>query len=489
MMERRTQPPSAFHLRDLAGERPSFDGIAVPYGTPARVGGVTEVFARDAFNAADIVGVPILWQHDTASVAGIIRSAQNTPDGLHVTGELIDTSWGRDATAAVRSGAIKGLSVGFTPDEDVWDGTTVTRAKATLMELSFATLPAYPDAQVTAVRKQEEPMPEPTADHVTRADLDALESRIKTSLTPAPQGRTLGVVEAFVTQLRVSAEGRQMRALSDVINTGNAGLLPPQWSREVRNFIDRQRYMIPQAGSIGFPSAGYTLTLPKVLTHTLIAPRGAQKSEIPSRALTTGSDTYTATWYAGGVDVALELIWQSDPSVWEIIVSDLLWAYADTTDKAFTLAVETAGQPTGAVLPFTNWGVFVAAVLTQAEAIRLATGQFGDRLSLTSASWGKLVGLTDADGRRILAPTGSVNADGAASLLDRSVNIGGIVAFHNPRAVEDVLFNQVSVRVAEKPPVTIQADDVAKMGRDVGVIGAMMDVLYPAGIKTFSATE
>ena len=132
---------------------------------------------------------------------------------------------------------------------------------------------------------------------------------------------------------------------------------------------------------------------------------------------------------------------------------------------------------------------FVAAVLTQAEAIRVATGQFGDRLSLTTATWGQLIGFTDADGRRILAPGGATNSYGSASLLDRSVNIGGIVAFPNPRAVEDVMFNRVSVRVAERPPVTIQADDVTKAGRDVGVIGAMMDVLYPAGIKTFSAAE
>ena len=326
------------------------------------------------------------------------------------------------------------------------------------------------------------------ADVVTRADLDALEARMTVHTTP-PVQRTLGVLEAFTTQLSESAKGQQLRALADVISTGNAGILPPAWSSEVRNYVDRLRYMIPHAGNIQFPSSGYTLTVPKVTQHTQVAARGAEKTQIPSRALTTGSDIYTATWYAGGVDVALELIWQSDPSVWEMVVADLLQQYAEVTDQAFTSAVATAGQPTGATIVFTNWGTVVGSVLPQAEAIRLATGQFGDRLALTTASWGKLIGLTDTSGRRILAPGGAANSDGSAALLDRTVNLGGITAFHNPRIAEDVLFNTVSVRVAEKPPVTITQDVVALMGRDVGVLGAMLDVLWPAGIKTFAVTE
>lgn len=494
-MEQRMWP--SLQLRLNEGAPGQFDGIAVPYDTPARVGGYTELVARGAVDPDAMVGLPILWQHDTKSVAGVVKSASSVRAGVHVTGEFIDTSWGRDAQAAVRSGAVTGLSIGFDPVEESWDAgnSAVTRTKIEVRELSLATLPVFTTARVTATRAQAEEAPVPETPvvapevptYATRGDLEALEARMVTPATHA--ARHLGVVEAFVEQLRGSAPGRQLRALADVINTGNAGVLPPQWSSEVRNFVDTQRYMIPQAGSVGFPTAGYSLTIPKVLVHTLIAPRGAQKSELPSRALTTGSDTYTATWYAGAVDVALELIWQSDPSIWEIVARDLLWAYADTTDKAFTLAVEGAGQPTGAAIVWTDWGTVVGSVLPQSEAIRVATGQPGDRLSLTTASWGKLIGLTDGQGRRVLAPGGPQNSDGSAALLDRSVNMGGIVAFHNPRAVEDVMFNQVSVRVAEKPPVTITQENVPQGGRDIGVIGAVIDILWPAGIKTFAVTE
>jgi hypothetical protein len=107
---------------------------------------------------------------------------------------------------------------------------------------------------------------------------------------------------------------------------------------------------------------------------------------------------------------------------------------------------------------------------------------------LTTASWQALIGLMDAEGRRIFAPVGASNADGSASLLARSINVGGISCIHNPRSAEDVQTNTKSARVGEKPPVTLTSDNVALMGRDLGVLGAMLFVpAYPAGILTYAA--
>ena len=91
------------------------------------------------------------------------------------------------------------------------------------------------------------------------------------------------------------------------------------------------------------------------------------------------------------------------------------------------------------------------------------------------------------DGRRILATTGSTNADGSAALTAQSVNIGGITVGHNPRASVDLHFNTKALRVAEKPPVSLTSDNVALMGRDVGVLGALITLpLYPAGILKYA---
>ena len=68
------------------------------------------------------------------------------------------------------------------------------------------------------------------------------------------------------------------------------------------------------------------------------------------------------------------------------------------------------------------------------------------------------------------------------------MNVGGVQCFHNPRAAEDLKYNEKSARKAEKPPVTLTSDNVALMGRDIGVIGAMIPLpVYATGLYVYSA--
>lgn len=472
----------------------TLEGIAAPYGETIEYGGQRESFAPGAFDVAEAVGRPLLWSHDRAEPVGHITAARDTAEGLSITAIVQPTQRGKDAIMLLRSKSLRGLSVGFEPVEwSTADDGSISYTRTRLHELSLTPLNAYASAEVSATRSLPSPqeggnMPETTAvlDGI-HARMDSIEARMTTP--EPPQARTLGVREALALQLADAARQgpHQLRALADVLSSGNAGVLPPQWASEVRTYVDGNRYLFPQVGHVPFPSAGYSLTVPKVLQSTLVGPRGAEKTEIPSRAYTTGSDTYTATWYAGGVDVALELIWQSDPAIQALIVEDLLAQYAAVTDQALTLALETAATPTGTVLDLTSYGAFVGAVFAASEQIRAATGQPGDRLGLTSASWGKVIGFTDAGGQRILASGGASNSDGSASLVATSVDIGGIQVFHNPRAAEDLQFNVRSARVAEKPPTTLTQDVVALMGRDLGVLGAVIPLPYfPAGIKVHS---
>jgi HK97 family phage prohead protease len=479
----------------------TIEGLAVPYGRSIDLGGITETIAVGAVDTRALVGKPILWQHDQSEPIGRITAASNSDDGAHIRARILPTAArGRDAIMLLRESVVSGLSIGFRSTDDEWDGTHVTRRSVDVAEVSVATIPAYPDAEITAVRNQEgtETMESPavpaTAPAVdltglaTRDDLTALESRMAALTTPTDPAPVLDVRSALVHQLTASRDARQMRALADTVSGGNAGLLPPDWSSEVRDYVDRQRYAFNACGSIGFPTSGFTLTIPKVLQHTTVGPRGAEKSEIPSQAFTTGSDTYTAEWYAGGADVSLEVIWQSDPAIYPLVVDSILSQYAVVTDDALTKDVEAAGTATTAALDFTDWGTVSAQIIATAEDIRAATGEWGDRLMLTTASWQSLIGLTDADGRRIFAPGGATNSDGSARLLSRSVNVGGVFAFHNPRSLEDVQFNAKSARVMEKPPVMLQSDNVALMGRDLGVLGAFAFIpAYPGGIYTHSA--
>lgn len=321
-----------------------------------------------------------------------------------------------------------------------------------------------------------------------RTRIDQLEARMIDRAQPT-QTRTPGVLEAITMQIRDAAENRQVRALADVLSSGNAGLLPPTWAGEVLGYLDSMRYLFPRTGTVGFPATGYSITFPKITQNTLVAARGTEKTDIPSRALTSTSTPYTAVWYAGGDDIALELVSQSDPAILPIVVQNLFQMYAQVTDQAFTLAAETAATPVAAVLDFTTYKTFATQVLVTSEAIRAATGVPGNRLSLTAASWSKLVSLTDSDGRRILSSQGGTNTDGSVGFTTPSVDVGGIDCFYNPRAAEDMQYNDVALRKAEKPPVQLSSTNVTKMGQDVGILGAIITLpVYPGGIRVYSLT-
>jgi HK97 family phage major capsid protein len=373
----------------------------------------------------------------------------------------------------------------------------VTITKARLAELSVTPLPAYANAVVTATRDEENPMPDTPSDVTATRDqvdlsplserLDQIESRM------AAQTRTaelvpVTVTEAFVAGLRDFADTRQTRALADVVSATNAGLLPANWMSEVIGYLDNRRPVIAAAGSLPFPTSGYSLTFPRITQRTTVATRGTEKTEPPTQNLTTDSATYTADWWAGAVDIALELIQQSDPSVLQVVVADMLDQYAVASEAGVVADLEVVGQAHGALLDTTSYAALIADLIGVSATIRAATGMPGDLLAAPTADWQAILGLVDGDNRRIFATNGPVNADGSASLTAEMINVGGITVFHSPASSASVQFNSKSFRVAEKAPQTLAVDNVALLGRDVGVLGATITApLYTGGIVKYTA--
>ena len=488
--------PGAVVLETDENAGPVLAGRAVAFGVssgPSSTDGRRYRFTGPPDNG--MVGALAVREHDDFTPIGTVASEETDASGLSVRVPLLDTTAGRDSRAEARAGVRNGFSVSFDPIEtsEAEDGV-IDVVRWTVRHLGHVMHPAFGERTQAIAASTKEPVampdtattdPAPTAQLAER--LDQLEARL-TAPPPAPP-RHLSVREGFALQLTASKGSSRVLALADVISSGNSGVLPMQWSSEVRNTFDSYRYFIPRLGQVPFPTAGYTLAIPKVVQQTLVAARGAEKTDIPSRALTTGQDIYTATWYAGGVDIALELVYQSDPAIVGLVVDNLFQQYAAVTDTAVTLAMEAAATATGSVLDFTSYGAFVGKVMAASELIRAATGRPGDMLALTPASWGKLIALTDAQGRRILSSGNGVNSDGSADLLATEVNVGGITCFLNARATKDLQYNKFAARVAEKPPLELTDVNVSKAGQDVGVLGAVMDLpLYPNGIKRHAAT-
>lgn len=102
--------------------------------------------------------------HDAFGSLPIGRWTDMAEDGygLKVSGELLDTSMGRDTYVALKAGAINGLSIGFRPisfdlrakPED----PRRTLKEVDLIEVSVVTLPANIKARVQAVKSLGEEM-------------------------------------------------------------------------------------------------------------------------------------------------------------------------------------------------------------------------------------------------------------------------------------------------------------------------------------------
>ena len=93
----------------------------------------------------------------------------------------------------------------------------------------------------------------------------------------------------------------------------------------------------------------------------------------------------------------------------------------------------------------------------------------------------------DTTDRRQFATIGSTNADGSASLDSVTMIVGGLEFFESPESAVDLAYNDVSLKKAELAPMTLAADNVALIGRDVGILGNIMCIdRVPAGILAFS---
>ena len=139
-----------------------FEGYASVFGV---VDGFDDVVAPGAFAktlARHDAGraVKMLWQHNAADPIGRWATIAEDARGLRVQGRLaLDVRRGAEAYALLKSGAIDGLSIGYTTIEAATDPETRLRTltEVELWEISLVTFEACPGARVSAVKQHPRP--------------------------------------------------------------------------------------------------------------------------------------------------------------------------------------------------------------------------------------------------------------------------------------------------------------------------------------------
>ncbi len=92
----------------------------------------------------------------------------------------------------------------------------------------------------------------------------------------------------------------------------------------------------------------------------------------------------------------------------------------------------------------------------------------------------------DGGDRRQFSIINPQNADGTGTLTTRGIDIGGIFVYRAPALVAAVQYNSDSYKNAEKSPMQVAALNVELMGRDVGILGATVNVTWPEGIYGYT---
>ncbi len=136
------------------GEEGMFAGHGSVFGN---VDSYQDVVEKGAFSdSLNTNGMPaLLWQHDAYQPIGIYTKCYEDERGLYVEGKLsLDVQKAREAYALLKAGALKGLSIGYSTEDYVYDEVNRVRRlkKVRLWEISLVTFPANAAATVSGVK-------------------------------------------------------------------------------------------------------------------------------------------------------------------------------------------------------------------------------------------------------------------------------------------------------------------------------------------------
>jgi HK97 family phage prohead protease len=476
-------------------------GRAVPYDTPTMIGGVEETFAPASFDPTGVIGKPLAWRHDAP--VGVITEAANEPDGLYITANILDTVQGRDAATLAKAGAVKGLSVGFTPIKSLRSktGNAIRHITAQLMETSLTHMPAYSGAGITTIREETKMDPEETTEETTvvsedkeareaiaqvRESVAKIEARAFTSepVHPLAQYRSFGEYSKAVLNGEVES-----RALFDQVTGDNPGVMPPNWMLQVMGIIDLGRRVINGVGgpqSAG--TAGMDINWPYfdgVLTD-IVEAQANEKDEVNSVQISIEKGTATLATYAAGSDISYQLLQRSSPSYLDAHNRIMAASYATVTDRKFTKDLWDNGtgiQDYDFAADTTGAG-FREAVFAASVSVEDATGTPATAVFVSTAVFTAIGGWSTFQPE----PYSVQNVSGVATASTLRVNVSGLpviraVYLDSNAAYQAVVTNGAAARWVEDGPRLAAAESVSKLGRDIAIYGYGVTAAFlPAGI-------
>lgn len=150
---------TVLQVKGIDEDKREIEGIATT-PTPDRMGDVVE-----PDGAEFQLPIPLLWQHNSTQPIGEVIAAKVSKDGITVRARIakmeepgnlkdrLDEAW-----QSIKSGLVKGLSIGFKSleDSDIKGTYGIRFIKWLWLELSAVTIPANGEASITAIKSTDQ---------------------------------------------------------------------------------------------------------------------------------------------------------------------------------------------------------------------------------------------------------------------------------------------------------------------------------------------
>ena len=482
-----------FEVRADLEER-TITGLAVPYGQDANIGGTyMERFVPGAIS--DVTDVKLFYGHEEP--IGKVLTGRDTEAGYEITAKVSDTARGNEVMTLMRDGVLNKFSVGFVPLESERDGSTVTRTKVSLKEVSVVPFPAFAGANITEVREDggtpaetSEPQPEqenPMSENI-ELDVRAVQDEVaeirrlveagQTVATPAPMGSEFRSQGEFAKAL-VAGDSKAQEFARAASTSADAAVVAP-WFGYINTLIANNRPTVSAFSRAALPATGLTVEYSKIDSNTLAV--GQQDPE--NEALSFGNLTFETIstpvkTYGGYTSFSRQYVERSQVNTLDQVFQGLALAYAgatnfalvtalgalDYTGKIFDADGGTAsslaeGIANGAGYIFTNTGLRPEFILTGVDG------------------YVKLAKVAAGDGRPVLLADGNgVNNIGTMNVTGLAGSVFGLPIIVDPAIGANIVYmaNSAAVITMESAgaPVRLTDGDITTLTDKVSVYGYM----------------
>ncbi len=462
----------------------------------------------------------LLLEHRRESPIGFLKSYKVTDEGIDATFAIGNTTAGNDSLVEASSGLRDGFSVGVLAEryKNV-DGVLVISASA-LKEVSLVTDPAIASAKVAIAASEPEDSEstvetdEPTTEGenevettptVTEAPAETVEaSKVVTGeaaprplyfTSPRSPITTGGAyLEHSIKATLGNEDSRQYIKAADDSFTTNPAFSPVSYVRDVAQNTNADRPVIDACGGTRpLNSYGMTVSIPKITANSTAATVAEGGDPTGTTQITSAYVNATVIKKAGFQRYSVELLDRSDPSFYEIMLTNLRDAYAQATDS-YVIAQITAGGTQATATAADSAGL-ISFVSTESPAAYTATKRTAKSFVSGTSIWSTLLGATDTTGRPIYNAGNPMNNAGSSTPTSIRGNVLGLDYYVDPNMVSTSIDESAfiieprSIEIFESPALTL-ATNVPTTGEiEIMLYGYIAaQAVFAGGLRRFNLT-